>query len=81
VQENERRRLKEAYTDFADDAGATLETVFVWAGLLLAIAEGYSPGGVRRLREALEYAVQDTNDLFAAFERKLDGFRPSTREG
>ena len=74
------RRLKEAYANFADDVGATPETVFVWASLLLAVAEGFSPGGVRRIRESLEYSVQDTNDLFAAFERKLDGFRPPGRE-
>ena len=79
VEENEWRRIKEAYANFADDVGATLETVFVWASFLLAVAEGLPPGGTRRIRESLEYAVQDTNDLFAAFERKLDRFRPSGR--
>jgi hypothetical protein len=80
VDENEWRKLKEAYTDFAKDAGTALGAVLFRARFVLSVAQELAPERVRGLREALEYAAQDADDLFAAFGRKLDGFRPSRRE-
>jgi len=75
--EDEWRRLKGAYEDFTANVGATLGALFVRTSFVLTLAEAFAPDRVRELREALEYALQDTEDLFTSFDRKLNSLRPA----
>ncbi|TLZ70013.1 MAG: hypothetical protein E6K10_09210 [Methanobacteriota archaeon] len=68
-------KLKEAYEDFATDAARTVDALLLRAGVVLDVAERLAPGRVREFREAMEFAAQDVDDRFAAFERRLSGFR------
>jgi hypothetical protein len=71
------KRLKEAYEDFALDAARTVDALLIRAGVVLDVAERLVPGRIREFREALEFAAADIDDRFAAFERRLNGFRPT----
>jgi len=76
VDQLEWEKLKEAYEDFATDAARTVDALLLRAGVVLDVAERLAPGRVREFREAMEFAAQDVDDRFAAFERRLNGFRP-----
>ncbi len=79
LRENEWRKLKAKYEDFADDVAASAGAVYVRAVVLSDLAEGSDAGAIREgagaVVEAAAYAVQDISDRFAAFERTLNGFR------
>ncbi len=79
LNENEWRRLKAKYDDFATDVGASVGTVYVRAVVLGYAAEASDSGpireGARALVEAASFAVQDVSDRFATFERTLSEFR------
>lgn len=77
--EDEWRRLKGLYEDFALDVGRSFDALLVRAGAALDAAERLVPRQVRELRvlaEALALAARDIDDRFAAFERHLMDFRP-----
>jgi len=76
VDQLEWEKLEEAYEDFATDAARTVDALLLRAGVVLDVAERLAPGRVREFREAMEFAAQDVDDRFAAFERRLNGFRP-----
>ena len=81
--EDDWRRLKEACEDLQLDVGRSIDALLIRAGAALDAAEGLAPGQVRGLRvltEALALAARDIDDRFAAFERRLNAFRP-TSEG
>ena len=77
--EDEWKRLKGLYEDFVLDVGQSVDALFVRAGAALDAAERLAPAQVRILHglaEALALATRDIDDRFAAFERKLNEFRP-----
>ena len=76
MDDDEWKRLKEAYADFAVDAARTVDALLIRAGVVLDVAERFAPGQVREFRQALEFAAADIDDRFAAFERRLNAFRP-----
>ena len=82
--EDDWRRLKSAYEDFAVDVGRSVDALLIRAGAALDAAERLAPGRVREIRElaeALSFAAGDIDDGFAAFERKLNEFPPPSAEG
>ncbi len=83
--ENEWQSLKEAYADFEADVAASFGAVWVRAVLVGHLAEGTPEGplreGARSLGEAVRYAVQDIEDRFATFERRLNRLRAQMGSG
>ena len=80
VDENEWKTLKEAYEDFGVDVARTVDALLIRAGVVLDVAERLAPERVREFREALEFAA-DVDDRFAAFERRMNAFRPASQGG
>ena len=78
LNEQESRRLKEAYEGFAVDAAETIDALLIRASVVLDVAERLAPGRIREFRQAMELAAQDIDDRFAAFRRKLEEFRPTS---
>jgi hypothetical protein len=76
VDDDEWKSLKEAYADFAVDAARTVGALLIRAGVVLDVTERLAPGRVREFRQALEFAAADIDDRFAAFERRVNAFRP-----
>jgi len=78
--DDEWRRLKATYEDLAVDVAASFGAVYVRARLLGYLAEASDDRTIREgaeaLVEAARYGVRDVSDRFAAFERRLNEFRP-----
>jgi len=72
--------LKAVYEDFAVDVGRILDAVLVRAIALGELAEGLVPDRVRALRCGITIAAIDIDHRFAAFERRLNEFRPTAAD-
>jgi len=77
LDDDEWKRPKATYEDFALDVARTVDALLTRAGVVLDVAERVVPGRLREFREALEFAAADIDGRFAAFERRLNGFRPT----
>ena len=75
--EDESRTLNAAYEDFAVDVGRILDAILVRAVALGELAEALVPDRVRELRRGITISAIDIDDRFAAFERRLNEFRPT----